>query len=209
MNIIEYFIDDDKEDSGLNAISLVENPAIELDWVALNKIDNVQLKVVDEEKRLVLGAILVPNKPILRLSEDNEEYYIYFSKETLVKALQKYMRSGKQGETTLEHKTKLNGQEVYLTEVWIKEDLEKDKSAIYNDVAPIGSIMGSVKIENDELWEQVKSGSIKGFSIEGMFTDHVKASAVEQTPEEIEFNEIIEIIKTKIDGRKKDVSPTA
>lgn len=200
MNIIEYFIDDDKEESGLNAISLVENPAIELDWVALNKIENVQLKVVNEEKRLVLGAILVPNKPILRLSEDNEEYYIYFSKETLVKALNKYMKRGLQGETTLEHKTKLNGQEVYLTEVWIKEDLEKDKSAIYNDQAPVGSIMGSMKIEDDSLWEQVKQGSIKGFSIEGMFTDQVKASAVEQTPEEVEFNELLEIIKTKING---------
>lgn len=175
LNVIEYLLDEEESDSGINAISLVQQPAIESDWVMLSK-QEFKLKAIDDERRLLMGAILIPNKPILRLDEDNNEYYIYFSKDTLTKVMERYMKNGLQGETTLEHNLKLNGSDVYLSEIWMKEDDVHDKSVLHGVEAPIGSIIGSMKIEDDEVWEEAKLGKVNGFSIEGLFTDRVMQS---------------------------------
>ena len=170
MEIIELVIDEESEEfSGIEAISVVESPAIEEEFIALKNEDQIRLAEVSKEKRLLMGAALIPDKPIYRKSEDNE-FYIYFSKETVVKASQMFLQAGNQGQATMEHATeKLEGMTV--VESWIVEDLVHDKSRKYGLDMPLGSWMISVKCENDKVWAKVKKQQIRGFSIEGYFAD--------------------------------------
>ena len=170
MKLIELILDD--EDAiGVEAISVVENPAIESDFIALNK-QNIQLAEIDKERRLLMGALLIPNKPIARNGEGDEVYYIFFSKDTISKASQMYLQNGNQSNSTLEHKEELKG--LTLVESWIVEDLEKDKTALYGIDVPLGTWMGSVKCDNDEVYKMAKEGKVRGFSIEGYFADKIE-----------------------------------
>lgn len=170
MEIIELVIDEESEEfSGIEAISVVESPAIEEEFIALKNEDQIRLAEVSKEKRLLMGAALIPDKPIYRKSEDNE-FYIYFSKETVAKASQMFLQAGNQGQATMEHASKkLEGMTV--VESWIVEDLVHDKSRKYGLDMPLGSWMISVKCENDKVWAKVKKQQIRGFSIEGYFAD--------------------------------------
>jgi hypothetical protein len=171
MNIIELILDENDEMNGIEAISVVENPAIEEDFVFL-KSEEVKLAEVDKERRILMGAALIPNKPIYRRNGENE-FYIFFSKDTVLKASQMYLKKGKQGEATLEHQEKITG--LTVVESWIVEDEIQDKSRKYNLNVPVGSWVVSMKVDNDEIWnDYVKTGKVKGFSIEGYFADKVE-----------------------------------
>ena len=193
MRIIELVLDEEQEDAGVEAISIVESPAIEEDFVAL-KSEEIKLAEISADKKLLMGALLVPNKPIYRKT-GKEEYYIYFSKETISKASQLYLRNGNQNNSTLEHQHELSG--LTLVESWIVEDKEKDKSRLYNMNVPIGTWMGTVKVNNEEVWnEYIKTNKVKGFSIEGYFADKMEApkESVEEKME-IENSKLIQSIK--------------
>ena len=171
MKIIELILDEEQDDIGVDAISIVESPAIESDFVAL-KNQEIKLAEVDKEKKILMGALLIPNKPIYRNGGEGE-YYIYFSKDTIVKASQMFLQNGKQSNSTLEHNQALNG--LTLVESWIVEDKAKDKTALYGLDVPVGTWMGSVKVNNDDVWnEYVKTNKVKGFSIEGYFADKME-----------------------------------
>ena len=171
MKIIELILDEDQEETGIDAISIVESPAIESDFVAL-KSQEMKLAEVDKDKKLLLGALLIPNKPIFR-NGDEGDYYIFFSKDTVMKASQMYLKNGYQSNSTLEHKESLDG--LTLVESWLVEDKVHDKSRKYGMDVPLGTWMGSVKVNNDEIWkEYVKTGKVKGFSIEGYFADKME-----------------------------------
>lgn len=166
LETVELFIDD-SEDSGIDAISFVEYPAIEENFIALNE-HKVELKTIDEDKRLVIGLALIPDKLIYRRNK-GFEYNITFSKDTVRKASEKYLKSLKLHNTTTEHETEVNG--VYLTESWIVEDTDKDKTALYGLKAPVGAWAVAMRVENDEVWKNVKEGNYLGFSIEGFFNE--------------------------------------
>tara|TARA_R110000744_G_C19328594_1_gene558315 strand:+ start:156 stop:746 length:591 start_codon:yes stop_codon:yes gene_type:complete len=169
MRIIELILDEAQEMMGIEAISIVENPAIEQNFLAL-KSDEIKLAEVSKEKKILMGALLIPNKPIFRNSDDKDDYYIYFSKDTVVKASQLYLTNGNQNNSTLEHQHELNG--LSLVESWIVDDPKMDKSNKYGFNVPSGTWMGSIKVNNDEVWKDyVKTGKVKGFSIEGYFAD--------------------------------------
>jgi len=171
MRIVELILDEDQEASGIEAISIVENPAIEEDFIAL-KSDEIKLAEISKEKKILMGALLIPNKPIYRKNGE-DEYYIYFSKDTVVKASQMYLTKGNQNNSTLEHQHELSG--LSLVESWLVEDEVHDKSRKYGMNVPIGTWMGAVKVNNDEIWnEYVKTGKVKGFSIEGYFADKME-----------------------------------
>jgi len=177
MKIIELVLNEDDINSGVDAVSVVENPAIEENWIALKK-HEIQLKTINEEKRILMGAALVPKKQIYRRNEKtNEEYYIYFSKETIRKASQLFLKKSNQSNATIEHAKKIDGMTV--VESWIVEDTKKDKSALYEFNVPEGTWMIAMKVDNDEVWKKVKDGEIKGFSIEGYFAEKVEASKQE------------------------------
>ena len=170
MRIVELILDEEQE-IGIEAISVVENPAIEEDFIAL-KSQEFKLAEVDKEKRILMGALLIPNKPIYRRNGE-DEYYIYFSKDTVLKASQMYLMQGKQNNSTLEHQYQING--LSLVESWIVEDKVHDKSVKYGMDLPLGTWVGAVKVNNDKIWEEfVKTGKVKGFSIEGYFADKME-----------------------------------
>jgi hypothetical protein len=172
MRIIELILDEEQEESGIEAISIVESPAIESDFVALNN-QEIKLAEIDKEKRILLGALLIPNKPIYRKGPEGDEYYIFFSKDTIVKASQMYLKKGYQNNSTLEHDQTLSG--LTLVESWIVEDELQDKSRKYDLNVPVGTWMGAVKVNNEEIWQEyVKTNKVKGFSIEGYFADKME-----------------------------------
>jgi hypothetical protein len=185
MKIIELILDEEQDDIGVDAISIVENGAIESDFVVL-KNQEIKLTEVDKEKKILMGALLIPNKPIYRNGGEGE-YYIFFSKDTIVKASQMFLQNGKQSNSTLEHNQALNG--LTLVESWIVESKEQDKSALYGLDVPVGTWMGSVKVNNDDVWnEYVKTNKVRGFSIEGYFADKMEApkeNVEEQLSEEL------------------------
>ena len=167
MNFIELVIDEEAELYGIDAISLVEQPAIESDFIAMNA-QLLQFKTQDEEKRIVMGAALIPDKPIYRKNGE-EEYYVYFSKKTVRRAMELYLKNGNQANATLEHEHKIHG--LHVVESWIVEG-EQDKSRMYGLEVPVGTWMVSMKVENDAIWQKfVKEGNVKGFSIEGYFAN--------------------------------------
>jgi len=181
MNIIELIIDEKDEQSGIDAVSVVKSPAIEENFVALNK-HEVALKEVNEEKRLLMGAALIPNKQIYR-HNGKDEYYIYFSEKTVRKASELFLMRGNQNNATYEHKQELNGMSV--VESWIIEDEKTDKSRIYGFDLPVGTWMISMKVNNEDVWKDVKEGKVKGFSIEGYFADKYEMSLEEKKKHEI------------------------
>ena len=190
MEIIELLIDENKIESGINAVSVVESPAIEENFVALKK-HEVELKEVDGEKRILMGAALVPNKQIYRKNGD-KEFYIYFSEDTVRKASELFLMRANQNNATLEHEKKmLDGMSV--VESWIIEDEKQDKSAKYGFNLPKGTWMISMKVNNDEIWNKVKAGEVKGFSIEGYFVDKYEMS-LQETEEDRLINAIRDLI---------------
>ena len=203
MRIVELILDDE-EITGIEAISVVENPAIEEEFIAL-KNEEIKHAEVSAEKRILLGALLIPNKPIYR-RKGEEEYYIYFSKDTVLKASQLYLQNGNQSKATLEHQHSING--LTLVESWIVEDETHDKSRKYGLNVPVGTWMGAVKVNNEQIWEQfVKTGKVKGFSIEGYFAD--KMERPKEPINDFDEDEAKDMLKhirriVKKDGRYKD-----
>jgi hypothetical protein len=195
VEIIELLIDDTKLEAGINAVSVVESPAIEENFIALKK-HEVELKEVDAEKRILMGAALVPNKQIYRRNKD-KEFYIYFSEDTVRKASELFLMRANQNNATYEHERKmLDGMSV--VESWIIEDEKTDKSRLYNFNLPKGTWMISMKVNNDDVWQKVKDGEVKGFSIEGHFVDKYEMSLQENEEDEI-IAFLKEILDTKLE----------
>jgi hypothetical protein len=202
MKIVELIIDEQDEFNGVEAISIVENPAIEEDFIALKTEQEIKLAEVNSEKKILMGALLIPNKPIYRRNGD-EEYYIYFSRDTVLKASQRYLKSGNQKNSTLEHQMNLQG--LTLVESWIKEDMVHDKSVKYGMDVPIGTWMGTVKVDNDQVWnDYVKTGRVKGFSIEGYFADKLETPQEKGVKDELSKQKEAEILIDKIKELFKD-----
>jgi len=205
MRIVELILDEDQEEGGIEAISIVESPAIESDFVALES-QEIKLATVDKEKRILLGALLIPNKPIYRNGAEGE-YYIFFSKETIVKASQMYLRNGNQNSTTLEHDQTLKG--LTLVESWIVESETEDKSRKYGLNVPIGTWMGSVKVNNEDVWQEyVETNKVRGFSIEGYFSDRMetKDKIKEDMSEEKIAAELLSKIENIVKSEKVKLS---
>ena len=193
-SIVELVIDDDSEELAIDAISLVSAPAIEQDFVYFGKEkNNLTFAKVDEEKRMLVSPALIPNKQIFRYNPNTDsEYYVYFSPETVRKSSELYLKHNNHHKATYEHQDRVSG--VLTTESWIIEDPKMDKSRLYGYDLPKGTWMVSMKINNNELWEKVKAGELKGLSIEGYFTDKMEKMS-ERTPTDEEIlsalNEII------------------
>lgn len=191
MTVIELIIDPKDEQSGIDAVSVVESPAIEENFVALSK-HEVELKEVDKEKRILMGAALIPNKKIYRVNAKKEEYYIYFSENTVRQAMELFFKNGNQSNATYEHKNAIQGMTV--VESWLIDDPKSDKSQLYGFSLPKGTWMISMKVDNDEVWNDVKLGKIKGFSIEGYFADKLEMS-LEQKKNQDLIAELSKLLK--------------
>ena len=203
MNLIELILDETMALTGIDAISLVEHPAIEEDFIALNTQKKQTFALQNQEKRLLMGAALIPDKPIYRTDGENE-YYVYFSKDTVRKAMELFFKKGYQSNATIEHDYEVEG--TTIVESWIIEDETLDKSRAYGLDLPVGTWMVSMKVDNESIWKRVKDGEFKGFSIEGYFVDKVnfakqEIAKLEEQEAALLLSQIVGIIKR--DGRKK------
>ena len=189
LETVELFIDESREEDGIEAISLVEFPAIEENFVALSK-HKVEFKTVDSEKRIIVGLALVPDKPIYRRRGDYE-YNIVFSKETVRKASELYLKRLKLNNATLEHDEQMTSG-VSVVQSWIVEDPKRDKTAIYGLNAVEGAWAVVMKIDNEKVWGEVKAGKYLGLSIEGMFSD--KTEDIEEIEAASVLNELKKLL---------------
>ena len=206
--IVELVIADDSQELAIDAISLVNSPAIEQDFVFFGKEkNNLTFAKVDEEKRMLVSPALIPNKQIFRYDPNTDsEYYVYFSPETVRKASELYLKHNNHHKATYEHKDRVSG--VLTVESWIKEG-DSDKSKMYGYDLPNGTWFVKMKIENDELWNKIKAGELKGLSIEGYFTNKFEEmQKKEPTPQQIlsALNEIIREAKTELKAEKIELS---
>ena len=177
--VYEMLIDEADNASGVFAISLVSDPAIEENWVYMSKQKATNLAQIAPDKRLLLGPVLIPNKLIPRVDEETgEEYDITFTPETIEMAAHLYMQRQNNNNATLEHEGDV--EDISTVESWIIADELKDKSVKFGLHFPKGTWMAMMKVNNPTIWQDyVKTGKIKGFSIEGMLGHElVKASKV-------------------------------
>lgn len=150
-------------DSETYKISMVSEPAIEVDYVALSKQDEIQVKLSSDERHICYGPALIPNRDIYR-NNGEQEFYINFTEESIVKMSQEFMKNYKQHEVNLQHEE--NVDEVYVCESWIVEDPYKDKANALGFNVPKNTWMVGMKVNNIDTWDRVKSGELKGFSVE-------------------------------------------
>jgi len=198
--IVELIIANDSKELTIDAISLVNSPAIEQDFVYMNKAKNkLTFAKVDEEKREIISPALVPWKQIFRYDANTDsEYYVWFHPNTIKKASELYLKHNNHHKATYQHQDRVSG--VLTTESWIIEDSKLDKSNLYGFSLPKGTWMVKLKVSNDKLWEEITSGNLRGLSIEGYFTNRMQEmSEKAPTTEEIlsALNEIINENQTK------------
>ena len=188
MKLFELTIDDENED-GVFALSFVSDPAIELYGTFFDKEQVLLSEMV--EQGLFMAPILVPNKRILRVDGKGEAYEVFFTEETIKRLSQMYLEKKYQDSVTIEHgNEKID--KIVLVESWIKESATKDKSNLYNLNAPKGSWMGTFRVENEEVKEQLRNGDISAISIEGMFEHMERDFSKEQIHLDKDIEELTE-----------------
>lgn len=187
--IFKAVIDD--IDEGILSISLVDYPAIQRDFVAFKE-DKIkeQFSVQDEEQRIISGALMLANTPIYRRSADGREYYIVYEPATIRIMAEKLFSDNNQNNIDILHNGELiDG--INLIELFIK-DASKGISPNYLEDIPDGSLMATYKVRNDEVWDKIKSGELKGYSLLGLFSISQEESV---DSEEDELEEILSMLK--------------
>ena len=201
--IIELTVDEENN-TGVDIISFVESPAIEVDFMYFNDKKTERFKTVDTDKRIVVGAAMLPNEKIIREDADGNPYFVYFSEDTVRKCAELFFKRSKQTQTNVDHsKDVLSG--VTVVESWIVENPEMDKSKHlgYEDI-PRGSWFVSYKVDNNILWDKVKAGEVLGFSVEGLFSQ-----TVEQDNTINEFKDILNSCRSedeKVEDLRKKIN---
>ena len=202
--IVELVIADDSEELTIDAISLVTSPAIMENFVFFGKENNnLTLAKVDEEKRMLVSPALIPNKQIFRYDPNTDSnYYVYFSKETVRQASELYLKHNNHHKATYQHEDRVSG--VLTVESWIKEG-EQDKSKLFGFNLPDGTWFVKMKIENDEMWNKIKDGELKGLSIEGYFINKMEKMGKQQFSNEDILEALSELIKEKTELKAEKV----
>lgn len=202
MKLFELIVEDEFTDE-VFALSFVSEPAIEVHGTYFNQ-NKVMFKEIKEEG-LFVAPILVPNKRIFRMDGENKPYEVYFSPETIKKLSQMYLKKKYQDSITIEHEDKVKG--ITLVESWIKESKLQDKSKLYGIDVPVGSWLGTFKIDNEEIKDKFRKGEISAVSIEGLFTHNLvhasKVNDIEEQEAEYLLSQIKAIIKKDMRYKSK------
>ena len=196
-----------KKSKGVFAISLVNAPATEETFIAMAKQEKiVKFAKVDEEQRILMGLVLQPEQLIYRVDEDGNEFEMFFSAETIKDFSQNFFQSGFQLNSKLEHDEPI--EDVTFVESWLVADSKKDKSAAFGLEYPVGSWLVSMKVDNDDIWNNyIKTGELKGFSIDGMveleevnFKSNIQMSKSNKN--------ILALLKQIVSGAEQEVEVT-
>lgn len=181
----------DDEDTGVDFVALVDEPAIERDWIAFKGNQKpLEFKVESEEKRMVSGALMVANLPIYRRDEERGEYYVKFDSSTILSIVKKYSKNGFQRNVNLMHDKGQKAEGVYMIESFIIDSNRGINTPKGFDKLPDGSWFGTFKVDNDVVWAQIKEGNFKGFSVEGVFEYEFKHDS-----DQAVIDQVIDIIQ--------------
>jgi len=160
----------------------------------LKQLENMKMvfSVVDEDKKIIVGAAMVPNKMIHRYDDLGNLYYVFFSKESIKKMADKFLKEKRTDETSIEHNgLKLGSDKVYITESWVSEDEIYDKSSKYGFSLPAGTWFVSMKVNDDKVWKLIKEKALTGYSVEGLFAEKSVFSK-----EDKQINQIKQLLKS-------------
>ena len=166
--IYKIKIDPTDQITGMDAISLVECPAVEVDFLKFSKEEPKSLQFANEEKRIITGVALLADTPIYRVKPDGEEYYVVFDRETIEQIVTKYSKYMFNNFVNIEHSTQHFVDGMYMIEPYLKNSERGIVPAEFSEI-PDGSWIVSYKVDNIDVWEKIKSGEVKGFSIQGVF----------------------------------------
>ena len=190
--IYKAALTEDQNETGMYFISLVDDPAVECDFLAFEKVQNLNFRVENEEKRIVTGLVMAADRPILR-QDFNGLYYILYDKDTIIAMAERFLAMGIANNVDTNHNFEVEDG-VFLREMYIKDSERGISPAGFEDVEE-GSLFATYHIVNDEVWKKVKEGEFKGFSLAGIFAEE-EFSAVEDDLTDEEFNELMGIIDT-------------
>lgn len=182
IKLIEYGLGEEESNMGVYAVSLVSEPALMVDFVALSKQNLLLARVEDGEKRMLYGPALIPNLPIVRYDGNGEKYFIQYSKETVEQTSQEFLKRNLHHNHTIQHQMPVNN--LTVVESWLTTGAH-DKSMNYGFDVPDGTWMIGVKVDDDATWQAVKNGEVKGFSIEGWFTPMGETDVTEKDLEKL------------------------
>lgn len=186
-NIPTYYASVDEEGTGMFVVSLVDEPAVEVEWQLFSTVQEM-FKIENEDRKIITGVVMLAETPIYRWDPTMGEYYIKYSKDTIEKMVQKYFKGGYQENVDEDHSFELiDG--IELQQAFIK-DTEKGIAPVGFDKVPDGSLFFTYKVTSDELWEKVKNGSWTGFSLAGAFS-LVEMGAIENDITDEEFDELM------------------
>lgn len=192
MELPLYMLDiseDLQDDSEVSFVALVDKPAIRKNWNAFKDVQ--KFEIVSEDKRIISGCLMLADTPIYRRDDTYGEYYVSFSKDTIVKIAQKFFKKGYQSNINLEHSPSMQVQGVTMFESFISDSSRGIAPMKGFEDAPEGSWFGSMYVENKDVWNEVKNGTFNGFSIEGIFNYKPK-----MTQEEMMMAEIKKILQS-------------
>ena len=182
LKLIEYGLGEEEDNMGVYAVSLVSEPAIMVDFVALSKANLLLARVEDGEKRMLYGPALIPNQPIIRYDGNGYKYFITYSKDTIEQTAQEFLKRNMHHNHTIKHEMPVNN--LTVVESWVTTGAH-DKSMNYGFELPEGTWMIGVKVDDDKTWQAVKNGEVKGFSIEGWFAPMSETDVTEKDLEKL------------------------
>lgn len=202
-------VDMDDMYSGMDAISFVDRPAIEVNWNTFNEEKKKSLfEVTNEDRRIVTGPVMLADTPIFRYNDVIGAYEVQFTKEKIFDMSIKYFKENKIHEVNLQHDSKRKVDKVTLFEYFIIE--RGNKTDLYPDL-PDGSVMASFLVENEDVWKSIKDGEFNGFSLEGWFNEELTMSIenkiLDKKKEEMEMMEELFYLKFKdiVNSNEADV----
>lgn len=190
--IYKAALTENQDETGMYFISLVDDPAVECDFLAFDKVQNLNFKVENEEKRIVTGLVMPADRPILRQDFDGL-YYILYDKDTIIAMAERFLAMGIANNVDTNHNFEVEDG-VFLREMYIKDSERGISPKGFEDVEE-GSLFATYHILNDEVWDKVKKGEFKGYSLAGIFKEEEFGSVEDDITEE-EYNELMELINT-------------
>jgi hypothetical protein len=183
--------DDLNDDVEVDFVALVDRPAIERDFLMFKEA-KANFIIQSEDRRIVSGALMLADTPIYR-NDQNGEYYVTFTKDTIEKIAQKFFKKGYQSNVNLMHDEALAVEGITMYESFIVDSSRGVMAMKGFEDAPEGSWFGSFKVENESVWNKIKSGEFKGFSVEGIF--NYKKGKQPMSVEESLWSEICSILE--------------
>lgn len=194
---------DDSQDAGVTAVALVDNPAFGTSWIAFREIaEEAKFQVQDQEKRIIFGALLIPDKLIPRRADDGTMFNVVFTSETIDKIRQRFMKNGYTSQTNPMHISEMMLDGVYMVETFVKDSERGILPPEQFKDLPDGTWFGGFKVENDEVWNDfIKTGIFTGFSVEGVFQ---KVKLSNQNNMKDLFKEVSDLFKSYFGEPKKE-----